>query len=202
MEASAFTDGIWKSAVVVAFRRSLLDVETCESFSEIIVTEGHKYVIGASMTLEDGKVSKVANLVTDEGDWLFDADKYLEYSKAEDWGVIPEADRDTRQVLIDAGDAYFNLFSDKTVEVPWGTPCDRLEGGDLYTNGKCDVGVPDGITFANKHWIVDRDLGTAVGVVRFGGPNGLPDSHMFRSLKGKIRYVHTITVCSQPNCGM
>ena len=63
-----------------------------------------------------------------------------------------------------------------------------------------DVGIPSGITFADKRFIVDVDLGTSIGMVRFGGAGGLPDSHMFRVLKGKIRYVHTITVCTQPNC--
>jgi len=28
----------------------------------------------------------------------------------------------------------------------------------------------------------------------FGGENGWPDSHMFRLEKGKVRYVHTLTV--------
>ena len=65
----------------------------------------------------------------------------------------------------------------------------------VTTGNTCDLGVPDGITFADKHWIVDRTLGTAIGMVRFGGANGVPDSHMFRCLKGKIRYVHTITIC-------
>jgi hypothetical protein len=202
MKAATFSDGIWKSAVQIAFRRDLLDVETCESFSEIIVTEGHQYVIGARLKLTDGQVAEVDALVTDEGDWLFDADGYFKYSKAEDWSVIPEAERDTRETLIAAANAYFDLFDDKTVEVPWNTPCARLEGGEAYTGSSCDVGVPSGITFANKHFVVDRDLGTAVGIVRFGGGGGLPDSHMFRCLKGKIRYVHTITVCTTPNCGM
>jgi hypothetical protein len=116
-------------------------------------------------------------------------------SLAEDWSVIPEADRDDRDTLIAAGNAYFDLFNDKTVMVPWNTPCTRLEGGKFTTGNTCDVGVPDGITFADKHWVVDRDLGTAIGMVRFGGAGGLPDSHMFRCLQGKIRYVHTITIC-------
>ncbi len=123
MKASTFTDGIWKSAVEIAFRRDLLDAESCETFSEIIVTAGHKYVIGARLKVADGQVAEVDALVTDEGDWLFDADGYFKYSKAEDWSVIPEADRDTRETLIAAANAYFDLFNDKTTEVPWNTPC-------------------------------------------------------------------------------
>ncbi|MCL2451244.1 MAG: hypothetical protein FWD17_20045, partial [Polyangiaceae bacterium] len=66
----------------------------------------------------------------------------------------------------------------------------------------CDVGVPSGITFATPHWVVDLDLGTAEGMTRMGGNNGLPDSHTFRAPNGKFRYVHTLTVCTIKNCGM
>jgi hypothetical protein len=31
--------------------------------------------------------------------------------------------------------------------------------------------------------------------------NDQPDSHLFRLEGGKIRYVHTLTVCTLPNCG-
>lgn len=63
--------------------------------------------------------------------------------------MIPEEDRDTREVIQAAGDAYADLFNDKSVTVPWGTPCARLEGGAYTGNGSdtdsCDVGVPDGM---------------------------------------------------------
>ena len=201
-KATNITAGIFATPVTVAFRRSLLDTETCQSFSEIIVTQSHPYVIGSRMKLAGGAITEIESLVTDDGDWLFDAAGYLRHTTMEDWSVIPEADRDTREVLIAAGNAYLDYFSDKTVVVPWGMPCNRLEGGSAYTNNTCNVGVPDGVTFHDKRWIVDRDLGTAVVLVRFGSANGLPDSHMFRSLKGKLRYVHTITVCTTRNCGM
>jgi len=31
--------------------------------------------------------------------------------------------------------------------------------------------------------------------------NELADSHLFRLENGKIRYVHTMTVCTIPGCG-
>jgi hypothetical protein len=197
----AIADGILKTALPVAFHRNLLDVEQCESFSEIIITEGgHPYVIGTQLVVKGGSISAIDALVTDEGDWLFDAAGYLTHSKAEDWAILPAAQQISRDELIAAANAYFDLFNDKSVKVPWGTPCNRLEGGSAYTGGTCDVGVPDGITFANKHFVVDIPMGTAVGLVRFGGANGLPDSHMFRVPGGKIRYVHTITVCPAAGC--
>jgi hypothetical protein len=203
MKTVAIAEGILKTALPVAFHRNLLDTEQCETFSEIIITEGgHPYVLGAHLKLTGASISAIDTLVTDDGDWLFDAAAYLKYSKAEDWSLLPTEQQISRAELIAAANAYFDLFSDKTVEVPWGTPCSRLEGGKAYTGMTCDVGVPSGITFANKHFVVDIPMGTSVGIVRFGGANGLPDSHMFRVPSGKIRYVHTITVCNEPNCGM
>ena len=192
-EPSEFGQGVWENAVEIEFQRDFLDEDTCETFSEIIITAGTPLVLGVRLTLTGPDVSEVSALVSNDDDWLFDADNYAAVSSAEDWSEIPEADRDTREVLIAAGDAYFDLFSDKSVVVPWNTPCTRLEGGQVTTGDTCDVGVPDGIEFSDKHWIVDRVLGTATGMVLFAG--SLPDSHMFRSLKGKIRYVHTITIC-------
>ena len=82
--------------------------------------------------------------------------------------------------------------------MPWGNPCYRLEGGKGCTpavdkaSTSCNVGIPDGITFKNTHWVVDVDLNACVGITLFAGAS--PDSHMFRLVNGKIRYIHTITI--------
>ncbi|HEY3253709.1 MAG TPA: hypothetical protein VGJ91_07160, partial [Polyangiaceae bacterium] len=126
-----------------------------------------------------------------------DAKAYLTCAKSEDWSVVPEASRNTREQLIAAGEAYFKDFSDKTTMVPWGTPCYRLEGGKGCTpavdkaSQSCNVGVPDGINFKSTHWVVDLDLNTAVGLTLFAGAD--PDSHTFRLIDGKIVKVHTLT---------
>jgi hypothetical protein len=36
-------------------------------------------------------------------------------------------------------------------------------------------------------------MGTVNIFCRFGRPPGMPDSHTFRLVNGKIRYVHTLT---------
>ncbi len=191
--------------MAVDFQRSIFDVEACETFSEIIHTSGsHPYVIGTRLKVVDNKIAEVESLVTDEDDWLFNAADYLKYSSAEKWDILPAAMRGDRQTLINAADAYFDVFEDYSAfsKIPWGTPCVRIEGG-AYTNPKndpnpsCTVGVPKGggVNMTNRRFIVDLDMGTVVGLVDFGGEKGLPDSHMFRLENGKLRYVHTITVC-------
>jgi hypothetical protein len=66
-------------------------------------------------------------MVTKKEDWLFNAGDYLMYSTKEDWRVLNKDERVDRQALIDAGNAYFDHFSDRSVKIPFNTPCARLE---------------------------------------------------------------------------
>jgi hypothetical protein len=196
--------GLWNTPLPIAFHRSLLDADSCLTFTEVIVTEGdHPCVLGTRLKVEDGKVSEIDSLVTKKGDWLFNAGDYLKYSKAEDWGVLNANERIDRQALIKAGNAYFDHFSDRNVEVPFGTPCARLEGG-MYTTkdfddpkASCNIGFPEGkdkLPITNRTYVVDVDMGTVNIFCRFGNPPGSPDSHTFRLVNGKLRYVHTLTL--------
>ena len=200
-----FGQGIWQAPLAVDFQRSFFDAETCETFTEIIHTSSsHPYVIGTRLKVADGNIAEIESLVTDRDDWLFNAENYLKYSSAEKWDVLPAARRSGRQTLIQAANAYFDVFADpaNSSKVPWGVPCERLEGG-IYTNPKgepnpsCTGGPPlqGSVKITNRRFIVDPDMGTVVGQVDFGAENGWPDTHTFRLEDGKIRYVHTLTVC-------
>jgi hypothetical protein len=194
--------GLWNTPLPIAFHRSFLDVDSCRTFTEVIVTEGSSpYVLGTRLKVDDGQISEIDSLVTQKGDWLFNAENYLQYSMAEDWRVLNANERVSRQALIDAGNAYFDHFSDKSVQVPFGTPCARLEGG-LYTTrnfddpkATCDIGFPeDKLPIVDRSYVVDVDMGTVNIFCRFGNPPGAPDSHTFRLVNGKLRYVHTLTL--------
>lgn len=82
-------------------------------------------------------------------------------------------------------------------------PCNRLEGGIRTGRGQpddsCNVGVPSGMKLTNRRFIADPETGSVVGFIRW--PSGVPDSHLFRVEKGKLRFVHSLTVCTVPNCG-
>ena len=83
-----FGQGIWQAPLAFDFQRSLFDVEICETFSEIIAANiSHPYVIGTRLKVVDGKIVEVESLVSDEDDWLFDADNYLKYSSTEKWDI-------------------------------------------------------------------------------------------------------------------
>ncbi len=205
--------GIWQIPLAVDFSRSLLDVEACETFTEIAHTSSdHPYLIGTRLRIEGSRISEIESLVADKDDWLFNAADYMKYSSQEKWDILPAEKRSDRQTLLNAANAYYDTFGDYSnfSKVPWGIPCARIEGG-MYTNRNndpnpsCTVGMPKsgGVKIINRHYLVDVDMGTVVGMVDFGAPKQNPDFHEFRMENGKLRYVHTVQVCTiQPNCGL
>ncbi len=87
-------DGLWNKKLKVAFTESFHDPLRCKTFTEIAVTKGgHPYVIGTRLYMNDGKVIRIDSLVTDKGDWLFNANAYVKFASKQDWGVLPEKDR-------------------------------------------------------------------------------------------------------------
>jgi hypothetical protein len=186
-------------------QRSFLDTASCQSFTEVIVTDkAAPYVLGTRLRVNHDKIVEVEILWTTTGYWLFDADSYLKYSAAEKWEPIPAEKRDSRDTLVAAANAYLDAFLEKRIDlVPWGFPCVRVEGGRGYTGkglptDSCELGVPAGVNIANRHFVVDEVLGTVqvfctFGAGRPGGGSGAPDSHLFRVENGKLRYVHTLT---------
>jgi hypothetical protein len=198
--------GLWNSKLPVAHAMSFHDDKRCKTFTEIIVTQGPTpYVIGTRLYLHQGKVIRVDSLVTKKGDWLFNANAYLKYTRAEDWSPLPAARHTTPSDMIRGANAYFDAFADKFTDIPWGTPCARLEGG-AYTNreGKpdasCNVGIPAGVLYiVNRDYLIDEEMGVINVYCRFGNSaTGAPDSHVFRYDAGKIRLVHTISVTAGP----
>jgi len=212
-ENNAVTDinkGLIKTAMKIDHHRSLIDSSSCQTFTEVIVTnKENPYVLGTRMRVNGDKIAEVEILWTTTGYWLFNADTYLKWSSSENWGVIPANQRDTRATLVAAANAYLDAFLEGKKEgVPWGYPCNRTEGGMHTGNGSpkdsCDVGVPSGVNIANRRFIVDETLGSVVvyctfGAGSVGGGSGAPDTHLFRVENGKLRYVHTLTHLLQTN---
>lgn len=202
--------GLLNKPMKIDHTRSLLDSATCQTYTEVIVTDkANPYVLGTRLRVNHGLIAEIEMLWTTTGYWLFNADNYLKYSSSEDWSVIPQAKRDTRGTLVSAASAYLDAFLEgKKDLVPWGYPCNRTEGGMHTGKGapddSCDVGVPSGVNIANRHFVVDETIGAVVAFCTFGagGPNGgsgSPDTHLFRVENGKLRYVHTMTHLLQAN---
>jgi len=190
----------------VVWQMALQDTMSCKIYVEAVVKSGEEWEVLATQ-IGNGffGVGPFNNIVTDEGDWLFDAERTAYYASREDWSEIPEGQRNTRAELIAAANAYLDLFENPDTVVPWGTPCARLEGGVYTGRGEptdsCNVGVPSGVPMVEREYVVDEAKG-AVNVFLKMGTNRRPDSHTFRVENGTIRYVHTVTNCGdQENCG-
>jgi hypothetical protein len=204
------TKGVIRTAMKIDHHRSLFDPATCQTFTEVIVTNKEKpYVLGTRLRVNHDRIAEIEILWTTTGYWLFNADNYLKYSSSEKWDTIPAGQRDTRDTLVAAANAYLDAFLEgKKDLVPWGYPCNRTEGGAHTGNGSptdsCDVGVPSGVNIANRRFIVDETVGSVVVFCTFGagnanGGSGAPDTHLFRIEGGKLRYVHTLTHLLQAN---
>jgi hypothetical protein len=207
------TKGVLSQALHIDHNRSQHDVPQCAAFSEFIVTNASKpYVIAAQIRLDNttNKVSEIASIVTTKGDWLFNVTGTYYWASREKWDLIPAEKRDSRAAIQAAADAYCDIFSNKSVKVPWGQPCARLEGG-MYTgkgqaSDKCDVGIPSGVNLVNRQYVIDEEYGTVdvqmdfAGTAGKFGQGGLPDSHEFRLEGGKLRYVHTLSSCGGKSC--
>ncbi|KAH8712259.1 hypothetical protein GQ44DRAFT_776128 [Phaeosphaeriaceae sp. PMI808] len=214
-KTSNILDGTPAFGMTIDATRSMYDTTQCKTFTEIIVTDPkHPYVIHTQMTLDNqGDVVLIDSVVTDKGDWAFNATGYKYWNGLEHWDPIPENKRLSREIIRAAGDAYADRFNNITVHVPFGVPCARLEGG-AYTGGgnlsanTCILGgFPGNIPMVNRRYVVDEVMGVVDILLGFTGLDrtrpdvGAPDSHLFRIEDGNIRYVHTASACFVDGCG-
>lgn len=209
------TDGILSKPLDIDFDRSIHDTVQCATFTELIAaTDPHPYVIHTRMVFSPTlhRATLIESIVTDDGDWLFNATGTLEINDDEDWDYISSDDQDDRGTIKSLGDAYFDRFSDESVAVPWGAPCYRLEGG-LKASGTmegedCIMVWPRSITVPYRRYVVDKEQGAVSlftgfpGLDRSQGEDAMPDSHFFRVEGGKIRYIHTASSCVEKGCGL
>jgi hypothetical protein len=195
-------DGIWNTPLPIAHAMSFHDDKRCKTYTEIIVTKGgHPYVIGTRLYMNNGNIIRIDSLVTDKGDWLFNANAYLKFTQREgDWTELHPFRRTSSTEMMRGVNAYLDAFSDKFTDVPWGMPCARLEGG-FYTNHagnpnpSCSVGIPAGVVYTvRRDFLIDEEKGVVNVFFRFADLGDMPDSHSFHFIDGKIRSIHTLTV--------
>lgn len=207
--------GVLASGMTVDFTRSFVDTTLCATFTELTAaTQDPPYVIHTRMeATEDGKVSKIESVVTGPEDWVFGAAEHLAVTRTENWGEIPEGQRDTREVIQAAADAYLNNWGDPELPVPHGTPCSRLEGR-ISTAARdpegqtCTMGAfPEKLNVTNRRYVIDETVGAVAIFHSFpwldaGIPKdpGTPASQSFRVEGGMNRYIHEVTACTTPNC--
>ena len=114
-------NGVIKTPMKIDHHRSLLDTSTCQTFTEVIVTNKEKpYVLGTRLRVNHDKIAEIEILWTTTGYWLFNADTYLQYSSMEKWDTIPANQRDSRDTLVAAANAYLDAFLEQKKDL---VPC-------------------------------------------------------------------------------
>ncbi|KAJ2922958.1 hypothetical protein H1R20_g14126, partial [Candolleomyces eurysporus] len=89
--------GLISKPLKVDYNRSLHDTIECATYTEVIVTDrAHPYVIGTQMRFNTPTdpaspltVKQIDSVITDQGDWLFNATGTFYYASRENWFVIP-----------------------------------------------------------------------------------------------------------------
>ncbi len=193
----------------VDHNRTLVDMAACATYTELIMLtdseDGNGSVVGVQIRHDpsDNSVFLIDAITTGPGDWVFNAMRTLHYAEVEtDWGTLEPSQRSSRGYLKAVADNYLDMWTNLTAvdAVPWGQPCNRLEGGE-YTgqgnaNDTCKTSIPTGVGPAdtNRRYVIDEEVGSVDVLSTFGVMDNAPDSHEFRVVNGKLRYIHAMTV--------
>jgi len=210
-----FNSSTLSKPIKIDFNRSIHDTAQCATFTEIVAaTDPHPYVIHTRIVFEASTLHAaiIESVVTDQGDWLFNATGTLNLVTPEKWDPIPKENQESRAQIQSYADVYFDRFGNVSVNVPWGPPCSRVEGG-LPANGElrgedCIHVWPSTIYVPYRRYVVDEEYGAVDIFVGFPGLDrtrntwAAPDSHFFRGEKGKIKYLHTASACFTDGCGL
>ena len=124
--------------------------------------------LGCSPILKNGNTSTIPFQMQPSWDMIIltsfsSITGFTYYGAMQDWSPIPATKRDSRAVIKAVGDSYLDRFDNASVIVPWGAPCNRLEGGALVvenlTGDDCVMAFPDDIKVINRRYVVDEVLG-------------------------------------------
>jgi len=190
----------------IDLQRSFTDLASCQVFVTLVSAGGEQPVVigtrlqfsGRDNPIAPSRVNDIDSIVADKGDYQFDAAATVRALGAQKWDTIPPRERDTRAVLVAVANAWIDARGGKAGAVPLATACERLEGGRV---GACDAGLPGALPAGERRMVVDEAHG-AVAVLMQLGPKKLPDAHLFRVEKGKLRYIDGITACPDGACGL
>ncbi|KAI0019277.1 hypothetical protein F4780DRAFT_457740 [Xylariomycetidae sp. FL0641] len=202
------SQGILSEGIKIDFNRSIYDTTQCASYTEVVATTGHPYVIGTRLAFTEDKITKIESNVCDDGDWLFRASGSLTYNQREKWDPIPEDKRDSREVIQAVGDSYINAWGDSKIKPPFSPQCSRLEGGSYISGGNCNLNFPPPFNITNRRYTIDEEMG-AVDIFHnfpfldtsIPRDPGTQTNNFMKVEGGKILYIHENTVCAAKNCG-
>lgn len=230
-QSVAPTQRLLNQALPIDHSISIHDPVLCATFTELVVAGGsHPYVIGTRLTLSNGtgtdalQVRSIESVVTDQGDWQFNATGFLYWTRRENWALLAPDDDFylttwmPRDILQRQVDQFLDVFASATISnVAFGSPCARLEGGGKYTgqgrplDNTCNQRLSPDVKVSpvgERRYVIDEEafavnvMMGVKGLDRGRAQLSIPDSHLFRVEGGWIRYMHMLSVCATPGCGM
>jgi hypothetical protein len=193
-------DGLWKTAGMVKYTQSALDVEQCQSGTHAVVPDGTKDIpVALRLRLQDQKITEVETIAARQGDYSVASNPAAIISangtiKWED--PVPEAMRNTRTELVSWMDKYFRAFPNGVCNTV--SSCMRLENGGgnflCSAGATCQAGQPSGTPALDPRLILaDPETGIGVGLTLFTFAGGSQaDMHMFKMRGGQVYAVHAI----------
>ncbi|KAM7213493.1 hypothetical protein V8F06_011106 [Rhypophila decipiens] len=192
--------------IKIDYSRTAIDTIQCASYTEILsISPSSPYQIATQLFLDPSthKITRLNSIVTTTGDLYFNASHALHYALLESpWTPLPPHLTTPREDLLAAANSYFDIFLNKSIHVPFGSPCTRVVGGYLDSvNGDCNTDIPDvAVGTVNRTYVVDEERGIVDVIAHFGILG--PDSHQFRIEKGEIKEIHSMTVCPRLGGGL
>ncbi|RKU40420.1 hypothetical protein DL546_002248 [Coniochaeta pulveracea] len=206
--------GVLRLPLKIDHSRTTFDTVQCSTYTELI-SAGSKnpYVLGTQIRHDPTNgtlgISVIDTIASTTGAWLFNASKTLEHVLQESWTPLPPDKQVARDVLQATADAYLDMWSNATASnaVAWGEPCTRLEGSAYTGTGSptdsCKPGIPSNHHQApniHRRYVIDEAMGSCTVFCLWQHMMNAADSHEFRLEGGKLRYVHTMTVCPGQTC--
>lgn len=200
LQDATMSTGLLSKPSKIAFHHTLIDPQSCTSFTEFVIDDpAHPYVVGSFVRTQGTDVGGIDMVITEPGDWRFNAADTLKHLGEENWSEIPPAERDSRDTLTAVADAYLDHLANPSVAVALGSPCATMEGGTYAAS--CDAGEPRGQKLGDRRYVVDDTVG-GVAVLSSYGSEPTPVLHVFRIEKGKIVHVDTLIACKAAACGL
>ena len=183
----------------MTFRRSAIDVEQCGTLTQAVIEEDGldvPTIYGVRLRVnDDGELTDIESYIARSAEFFHNPEG-VPAEDGDDWEALLEpAERSTREVMVAAANAYFDMFFDpQGTEVPFATLCNRWENGTRTTQGDCSNMGPAGVggmQMTHRRFpIVDREAGIVVGFVLFA--DSLLDFHMFKMRNGLITQIQSV----------
>jgi hypothetical protein len=183
----------------VTFSRSALDVERCGTLTQAVMRENGRDVptiYGVRLRVDDnGDLADIESYIARSTEFFHNPAGVPEEDGDEWETLIEPSERRSREEMVDAANAYFDMFFDpQQTEVPFALPCNRWENGTRTTQDDCSNMGPagaGGMVMTHRRFpVVDIEAGIVVGFVLFA--DSLLDFHMFKMRDGLITQIQSV----------